>query len=175
VKSLFVCLVGGASVALAGPAPKPLPVSGLAVRSVALACGGARPDPGEPTSREEPEVKVRFVARAGPKNTKGLAPVTFTTDEKGRFSTQLPFGTWCVVPASRSELPPSEVAAQPTPGARPLVARGDVDLACLDALWAECTAVLNVGPTGLQNVKLTTFVGCGWSQPCQRTPSPPPP
>lgn len=153
--------------------PKLVSVSGLAEESLPW-CGGAMPPAGR-AQEVRPHAKQTFHVKAGAKNSAVKPTVTFTTDAKGRFSISLGPGAWCVVPAARVDVPPSEAAKRPRPpGSAVAAPGGPPDFACLDHHWAECTAVLEVADQPLTNARVMTFQSCGFTRPCQ-APGPQPP
>ncbi|MBM4778796.1 MAG: hypothetical protein GQE15_13920 [Archangiaceae bacterium] len=168
--AFVVVVIAGVSFA---KEPKPVRVSGVAEVTQPW-CGGAMPPRGE-AQRVLPHAKARFVVKPGKKNSVAPTAPAITTDDKGRFSISLTPGTWCVVPADRSDEPPSEVAKRPLPPgtARPMTATPP-DFACLDHVWGECLATIEVGAQALTNVKLMTFESCGFTRPCE-APGPQPP
>lgn len=167
----FIVVVS-ASVSFAGE-PKPVLVSGLAEVTQPW-CGGAMPPPGQ-AQRVLPHANARFVVKPGAKNSVAPSAPTMTTDGKGRFSISLTPGTWCVVPAERVDVPPSEAAKRPRPPGSAIAAPGGPpNFACLDHYWAECVATLEVADRPLSNVKVMTFESCGFTHPCAPAgPQPP--
>ncbi len=154
--------------------PKPVLVSGLAEESLPW-CGGAMPPPGK-AQQVRPHAKQTFHVKAGVKNSSVKPSVTFTTDAKGQFSISLGPGSWCVVPAIRVEVPPSEAAKRPQPPGAALVAApgGPPDFVCLDHYWAQCTTVLEVADKPITDARIMTLQSCGFTLPCQPAgPQPP--
>lgn len=168
----FVVVVS-AGVSFAGE-PKPVLVSGLAEVTQPW-CGGAMPPPGQ-AQRVLPHANARFVVKPGAKNSVAPSAPTMTTDGKGRFSISLTPGTWCVVPAERVDVPPSEAAKRPRQPGAPIAvpAGGPPNFACLDHYWAECVATLEVADKPIRDARIMTFESCGFTRPCE-APGPQPP
>ena len=132
-------------------------------------CGGARPP--EDLLKEyrtpKPFPGMTIYARSGEANT-GPVKAEFSTDTdgEGRFSFDLPAGTWCILIA--------EKAARELYGGGPNI---EVDQECYQEWMATCDQVITVKEGPVEAVNLQLHRRCRvetWSK-CARFTGPPPP
>jgi len=130
-------------------------------------CSGAAPPRGAST-RSSPLANADFPVKPGRENAEGEPLMTIHTDAEGRFSVDLPPGTWCIVDAARGPKRPSQSLAVAT---APRVA-GDPQ--CADELWKACLAVIDTSQPPQGELQLSMFGHCSWNHPCAPLEPPPP-
>ncbi len=144
----------GAAVARVRAAENPRRLTGWAVETKTVHCGGMAPPPGEPTSASAP-FRGRILVRRGDENSTRRPVAVLQPDEAGVFSAKLAPGMYCLV-TDRKRRSPGAVGA-------------DTDAACLRAWWRRCDAVARV-PSRVP-VRLEVRQDC--FGPCYRGPYPP--
>ena len=132
-------------------------------------CGGAAP-PAELLQEmrtPKPYPGMTIYARSGDANTGPIkAEFSSDTDGEGRFSFDLPPGTWCILIA--------EKAAREIYGGGPNIA---VNVECYQEWMASCDQVVKVADQPVEGVNLKIHRRCRvetWSN-CARNQGPPPP
>ena len=132
-------------------------------------CGGMAA-PREALNRVAPDTQP-FAIKRGARNTVSTPVAVVQPDSKGAFTVSLPAGTYCVVPASLSALPPSEARKVASADSIPVAG---VDLACLDFVWSECLAVWTLTDANHEPLEVLRYGTCSWNRRCGPPGQPPP-
>lgn len=149
------------------PGEKKYLVSGMVTQTVSY-CGGAAPTQVELDELSKPRPlkgKLLFLKQGNVNDPDSKIITRIVTDEKGKFSLQLPEGNYCIVEEYKTKelvIPPSTSIAI-------------YDETCLRDTYKKCDYSFTIKGSNISNITLNYHESCPWAKPCMDYSGPLPP